>query len=53
MLPLFDTTAHSIIRQMRMKTQNMMVLTLEFTRILFSGGEKPFKKTPNAAYIIH
>jgi hypothetical protein len=32
MFALFWTTVHNIKRQMRMKTQNMMVLTLEFTR---------------------
>ena len=31
MLALFWTTVHSISRQIRMKTQNMIVLTLEFT----------------------
>jgi len=32
MLVLFETTAHNIMRQIRMKTQNMIVLTVEFTR---------------------
>jgi hypothetical protein len=30
------TTPHSSIKQMRMKTQNMIVLTVEFTRIPLS-----------------
>jgi hypothetical protein len=38
MLVPFDTTAHNIIRQMRINTQNMIVLTVEFTRLLFPGG---------------
>jgi hypothetical protein len=38
---------------MRIKTQNMIVLTLEFTRILFPGGEKPLEKTSNAAHTNH
>jgi len=32
MLVPFSTTVHSITRQMRIKTQNMIVFTVEFTR---------------------
>jgi hypothetical protein len=36
------------MRQMRIKTQNMIVLTVEFTRIpLFPAGEKPLKGPPS------
>jgi hypothetical protein len=38
---------------MRIKTQNMIVLTVEFTRIPLSRrGEKPLARTSNTAYII-
>ena len=47
------TTPHSSIRQMRIKTQNMIVLTVEFTRIpLFPAGEKPLTTTSVTAYSI-
>jgi hypothetical protein len=36
MLALLCTMAHSIIRQMAINTQNVIVLTLEFTNNSFS-----------------
>ena len=40
MVELLSTTIHSIMRQTRINTQNMIVLTVEFTRIpLFTAGE--------------
>jgi hypothetical protein len=45
MLVLFCTTVQRSIRQTRIKTQNMIVLTVEFTRIpLFPAGEKPLEE---------
>jgi hypothetical protein len=42
MLEPFCTTLQRSMRQMSIKTQNMIVLTVEFTRIpLFPAGEKP------------
>jgi hypothetical protein len=41
------TTVHTIKRQMRMKTQNMTVLTLEFTRTpLAHRGKMPSAGPP-------
>jgi hypothetical protein len=41
MLAPLVTTTHNTIRQMRIKTQNMMVLTLEFTSTpSFPASEK-------------
>jgi hypothetical protein len=38
---LFWTTVHRSMRQTRIKTQNIIVFTVEFTRIpLFPAGEK-------------
>jgi hypothetical protein len=40
------------MRQMRIKTQNMIVLTVEFTRIpLFPAGGEADNMTSNTAYI--
>jgi hypothetical protein len=41
------------MRQMRMKTQNMIVLTVEFTRIpLFPAGGEAAQRASNTAYFI-
>jgi len=42
MFALLCTMAHSIIRQMAINTQNIIVLTLEFTNYsFFAAKEKP------------
>jgi hypothetical protein len=47
MLEPLCTTLHRSMRQTRIKTQNMIVLTVEFTRRpLFPAGEKPLTETP-------
>jgi hypothetical protein len=47
MLALLFTTLQRSMRQTRIKTQNMIVLTVEFTRIpLFPAGKKPLTETP-------
>ena len=45
------TTPQSSTRQISIKTQNMIVLTVEFTRILFPGGEKPLKNFQHRLHI--
>jgi hypothetical protein len=40
--------AHSIIRQMAINTQNMIVLTLEFTNYsFFAAKQNPFPRLPS------
>jgi hypothetical protein len=53
MLVPLCTTPQRSMRQMRMKTQNMIVFAVEFTRIpLFPTGEKPLKKASTTGYFI-
>jgi hypothetical protein len=45
---LFSTTPHNSTRQMRIKSQNMMVLTLEFTNFSFSRRRKGPPRLPTS-----
>jgi len=48
MFALLCTMAHSIIRQIAINTQNMIVLTFEFTNYsFFAVKEKPFPRPPS------
>jgi hypothetical protein len=48
MLVLLCTMAHSIIRQIAINTQNIIVLTLEFTNYsFFAAKENPFPRLPS------
>jgi hypothetical protein len=41
--------AHSIIRQIAINTQNIIVLALEFTNYsFFAAKEKPFPRSPSS-----
>jgi hypothetical protein len=51
MLALFCTHAPQQHEADRIKTQNMIVLTVEFTRILFPGGGSQLTGPPISAYI--
>jgi hypothetical protein len=44
---LFSTTPHKSTRQMRIKSQNMMVLTLEFTNVSFSRRRRKAHRDPH------
>jgi hypothetical protein len=46
------TTPQSSTRQISIKTQNIIVFTVEFTRILFPGGEKPRGTSNTARFIL-
>jgi hypothetical protein len=47
MFVLLSTTPHKRTRQMRMKSQNMMVLTLEFTNVSFSRLRRKIHRDPH------
>jgi hypothetical protein len=43
---LLSTTPHNSTRQMRIKSQNIMVLTLEFTNVSFSRRRRNNYRDP-------
>ena len=53
MLAPLCTTPHNSMRQMRIKTQNMIVLTLEFTNVSFFAAKEKATATSHISGRTH